>query len=52
MIKGLNDCFMQLCTPRRWASDGRHMDELTYYNNLVILTNYAHLLIYTVTTES
>jgi len=52
MINGLNDCFMQLRTPRRWASEGRHMDELTYYIILVILINYAQLLIYTVTTKS
>jgi len=25
MIKRLNDCFMQLCTPWWWASEGRNM---------------------------
>jgi hypothetical protein len=52
MMKSFNDCFMQLCTPWWWASETRNKQQLTYYNTIVILTKYVHLLVHTLTTES
>ena len=39
----LNNCFVQLYTPWRCASEAGHMKDLTYHSNITILTKSVFL---------
>jgi hypothetical protein len=43
---------MQMYPPWWWAGEAKNMQQLKYYNIIVILTNCVYLLVYNVVIES